>query len=305
VQFRVRDKVRLPVGTTASVRWRNLIGQRYLYLHPGPGSTVLTNGAHLDRTTSVVDLGELFNRLGPIVKAIDPNQVNTFVDAVASALDGNQAKLSQALDDLATVTTVLAARDAAIGRLVTDLDTVSGTIAARDAEIRTVLDNLVALVGTLSQHTDVLDTAVTDLGDLSVNLDALLAQNRPQIDRILANLTTLVHLVESKLPALDDTLAHLGPAATALFGASRYGEWRNDTIPCGQVGRTPEGAPLVTVPCVPQLSPPSGAMTAPAAAAVPGAAGAGAAPAVPPAAGAAAVAQLLGVPPPPTAAAGG
>ena len=48
---------------------------------PGTASTVLQSGEHIDNTRSVVDLGELFNRLGPIVQAIDPSKVNTFLDA--------------------------------------------------------------------------------------------------------------------------------------------------------------------------------------------------------------------------------
>jgi phospholipid/cholesterol/gamma-HCH transport system substrate-binding protein len=255
VTFQVRKETRLPTDTSAAIRWRNLLGQRYVYLYPGTASTTLQGGAHLDKTRSVVDLGELFNRLGPIVQAIDPTKVNTFLDAVTAALDGNEAKLSQALDDLATVTAGLASRDKAITSLVQNLDTVAGTITSRDAEIRTVLDNLVALTTTFSQNTDVLDAAVTDLGDFSNNLDVLLSNNRDQVDRILTNLTTLAKVVQDRLPGLDSTLSALPLAATRIFNAGRFGEWLNQTIPCGAAGRTPDGhfaAPAT--PCNPALA---------------------------------------------------
>ena len=123
VTAQVDVKYKLPVDTGASIRWRNLLGQHYVYLYPGTAATMLRDGGHIGTTKSVVDLGALFNRLGPIVKALDPNQINTFIDSVAGALDGNESKLRGAIDDLATVTSSLAQRDDAIGRLLTNLNT--------------------------------------------------------------------------------------------------------------------------------------------------------------------------------------
>lgn len=236
VRFQVRNGVKLPADTEAAVRWRNLLGQRYVYLYPGNGSTVLGDGDRVQRTRSVIDLGELFNRLGPVVQAIDPQQVNTFLDAVTGALDGNQAKLSRALDDLATLASGLATRDEAIGRMIENLNTVAGTITSRDQQIRVVLDNLVKLAQTFSENTTVLDRAVTDLSDFSDNVAFLLSRNRSQIEGILNGLRVVTDEVGRKLPTLDETLVHLDEAATKLFAASRYGEWLNQTIPCGAFG---------------------------------------------------------------------
>src|SRR5437660_10917057 len=35
VGFTVNDTVKLPTDSSAAIRWRNLIGQRYVYLYPG------------------------------------------------------------------------------------------------------------------------------------------------------------------------------------------------------------------------------------------------------------------------------
>ncbi len=234
VRFQVRDDVKLPTDTEVAVRWRNLLGQRYVYLYPGRGSTVLQDGERIAKTKSVVDLGELFNRLGPIVQAIDPAQVNSFLDAIVGALDGNQGKVSRAIDDLATVAGSLATRDEAIGRLIENLDTVAGTITSRDSQIKVVLDNLVKLAETFSANTDVLDRAVTDLGDFSDNLAFLLSRNRQNIEGIISGLRVLTDEVDNKLPTLDSALGGLDETARSLFAAGRYGEWLNQVIPCGQ-----------------------------------------------------------------------
>src|SRR5207302_1525316 len=88
VSFTVKKDLVLGSGTSAAVRWRNLIGQRYVYLYPDTKTvTRLNSGDSIKSTTSVVDLGELFNRLGPIIAAIDPKMVNDFLDTVSQALD--------------------------------------------------------------------------------------------------------------------------------------------------------------------------------------------------------------------------
>jgi phospholipid/cholesterol/gamma-HCH transport system substrate-binding protein len=234
VKFTVRKGVKVPTDSEAAIRWRNLLGQRYVYLYPGSASTVLAAGERVSHTRSVVDLGQLFNRLGPIVKAIDPNQVNAFLDSVSSALQGNEPQLRQAIDDLAKLASSLATRDEAIGRLIGNLDTVASTITSRDFEIRQLLDNLLAVASTFSANTDVLDQAVTQLGDFSGHLGQLLQDNRGHIDNIVNSLQVLIEVVKQKLPTLDTVVANLDDVGATLFGASKNGEFLNQTIPCGQ-----------------------------------------------------------------------
>src|SRR5207302_10068126 len=178
----VRDSIRVPVASSAAIRWRSLIGQRYVYLYPGTASTGFRDGDRVAKTRSVVDVGELFNRLGPIVQAVDPKQVNVFLDTIVQALDGNSDKIRESIDSLAVIAQSLGSRDQAIGRLVDNVNTVAGAINDRDAQIRTVLDNLVLISQTFSENTGVISNAVTELGDFSDNFGSLLANNRGQID---------------------------------------------------------------------------------------------------------------------------
>lgn len=248
VAFSVKDSVKVPRDSEVAIRWRNLIGERYLYIYPGTGSTVLRGGDRVSRTRSVVDVGELFNRLGPIVQAVNPNDVNTFLDTIVQALDGNTDKIRQSIDNLAVVAQSLGSRDEQIGRLIDNVNTVAGAINDRDAQIRTVLDNLVAISQTFSQNTNVLNNAVTELGDFSDNFGSLLANNASQIDRIITNLNTVTDEVRVKLPVVDSILGGLDTAAKTLFQASRYGEWLNQVIPCGALLNGPTVP--VSNPCV-------------------------------------------------------
>lgn len=222
----------IPKDSAAGVRWRNLIGQRYVYLYPGRSGEALEDRDQITETTSVIDLGELFNKLGPIVGSLDPAQINAFLDTITTALDGREDLVGTALDDLATLASGLAGRDEAIGRLITNLDTVAGTINARDAQIETMLQNLVVLSRTFGDNTDLLDSALTELSAFGSELDLLLSNNSTEIDRLLGNLALVTNTVAGRLPQLDTALGNLSETANAIFRAGARGEFLNQKIIC-------------------------------------------------------------------------
>ena len=237
---------KLPTDTSASIRWRNLIGQRYVYLEPGDAPVSLDDDAALTSTTNVVDLGELFNRLGPIVATIDSGQVNDFLDTINTALEGNEADVSQALDDLAFVVQGLGERDAAIGRLIDNLEIVARTVADRDAQIETMLDNLGLLAQTFSDNTQLLETAILEIGAFNRDLSGVLAANRGEIDRLLGSLDNTLNTVETQLGPLGVALDRLDENAAATFRSSRNGEFLNQTILCLTVLPPPCTTPIIT-----------------------------------------------------------
>ncbi len=261
VDFSVHKTLRLPSNTEASIRWRNLLGQRYLYLNPPDPAhaapTVLGAGARIANTVSVVDIGELFNRLGPIINVLDPAQINQFVAAISGALSGNEQNLTQALDNLANVTASLASHDDAIGRLVGNVNTVAATVSNRDQQIKTVLDNLVAISTTFSSNTQIVDDAVTNLGLVSTNLDRLLSANQTQIGHILTNLNTVLGVVVGRLPTINSVLAGFPNASRSLLALGNVGQFLALTAPCLSV----ELLPTVdaSIPCNTPLNNPGNA----------------------------------------------
>lgn len=247
VSFQVQNSYKVPSDSTTSIRWRNLIGQRYLYLNAGSAPDMLRNGDSFDRactaaittrcTASVVDLGALFNRLGPIVGALDSKKINDFLDTVSQALNGNTDKVSQAIDDLSVLAKALGERDQTIARLVDNLNTVAGAITNRDQQIRVMLDNLVLISQTFSDNTQTLDTALQELSRFSTNLSSVLTGNRSELDRIISNLELVTReVVAPKLSTLGEALSILDTTSKAIFESSDLGEWLNQSILCAAVG---------------------------------------------------------------------
>lgn len=232
VTMEIRSGTKVPEDTTASIRWRNLIGQRYVYLNPGDSSVTISDGARVDATTSVVDIGELFNRLGPIVGAIDVGQVNEFLDSITQALEGNEESISRTLDDLAFLVQGLGERDEAIGSLIDNLAVVAETVADRDAQIETMLDNLAALSRTFSDNTTLLQTALVEVAQFNTDLSSVLAANRDELDGIIDNLDVTLNTIEANLEPLEVALDGLDEQAAATFRSSSWGAFLNQDIRC-------------------------------------------------------------------------
>ena len=245
VTMAIDDDRIVPADSAAAIRWRNLIGQRYIYLYPGDAPTRLEDGDTVSKTRNVIDLGELFNRLGPIVATIDEGKVNDFLDTVTTALEGNQDDISKAVDDLAFVVKSLGDRDQAIGRLIDNLETVSRTVADRDTQIETMLDNLASLARTFSDNTSLLENAIVQMGSFNRDLSTVLSSNRSEIDGIITSLDNTLNTVESKHDALDTALDKLDESASATFRSSRNGEFLNQAVLCLTVSPPPCPTPIV------------------------------------------------------------
>jgi phospholipid/cholesterol/gamma-HCH transport system substrate-binding protein len=167
VTLSLDEGVEVPSDSEAAVRWRNLLGQRIVYLHPGEAEDALGDGDEVARTRSVVDIGALVDNLGGVVGAVDPDQFNQLITAVAGAVDGNEARVGELIDASGSLLQVLAERDQTIQGLLEDFNTVSGALASRDQQVRTMVENLTLLTEAFAENEDLVDSTLAELGAYS------------------------------------------------------------------------------------------------------------------------------------------
>jgi phospholipid/cholesterol/gamma-HCH transport system substrate-binding protein len=76
VTFSVDRSMRLPTDVRATIKYRNMVGQRYIALERGDTATSerMPEGAEipLERTTPALDLTDLFNGFKPLFQALSP-----------------------------------------------------------------------------------------------------------------------------------------------------------------------------------------------------------------------------------------
>jgi phospholipid/cholesterol/gamma-HCH transport system substrate-binding protein len=243
VRLSIDEGVEVPEDTEAAVRWRNLLGQRIVYLYPGQSEALLNDGDEVRRTRSVVDIGALIDELGGVVSAVDPGQFNQLMTAIAGALDGNEARVTQLLNGAGSLLQSLGERDETIGQLLEDFNTVSGALASRDAQIRTMVENLALLSESFAANEGLLDSTLSELGRYSTSLEQVLTGNERELLSIVANLESVTDLVTDRIDTVEATLANFPGALDGLFTVTNHGEFITAATLCMSTGPPPCAAP--------------------------------------------------------------
>ncbi|MBO0867641.1 MAG: MCE family protein [Micromonosporaceae bacterium] len=233
LSFTVDSAVPVPASVQVAVRYRNLVGQRYLALSEGPGtagpSRALRPGAliPLAQTAPALDLTELFQGFRPLFTALSPQQVNDLSFEIVQVLQGDGGTIADLLAHTASLTSALAGRDQVIARVIDNLNTVLSTLDNRRDELAGVIDSLQQLVSGLAADRTAIGGAVTNLSDLTSATAGLLRDARPDLATDLTQLTSLAGILAGNSDVIEGTLARLPGRYQALTRTASSGPWFN------------------------------------------------------------------------------
>ena len=249
LEFTVEDGIALTDGVKAKIRYRNLVGQRYLALMEGPGGALLRPGGviPLARTTPALDLTALFNGFRPLFIGLTPEDVNKFAYEIIQVLQGERGTMAALLRRTASLTTALADRDEAIGRVVTNLSAVLKTLGDRDEQLSQTILALQQLVSGLSSDRTAIGEALTGIGDLALATSSLLKDARPSLAADIGLLNTLAGTLNRNSAAIDGTLNRLPGRLNALTGTAASGSWFNFFL-CDFDGKVTAGSRSISAP---------------------------------------------------------
>jgi len=220
-------------STTAQIRYQDLIGNRFVNLERGTGEgadRVLPPGGFIpmSRTQPALDLDALIGGFKPLLKALDPEKVNTIASSLITVLQGQGGTINDILDQTAQLTSTLADRDQAIGEVITNLNTVLATVVKHEKEFDQTVNNLEVLITGLRNRADPLANATADISNAAGTLGDLLADDRPILKDTIAKLETIQQPLVDGQDRLDDLLTKL-PEAVKIIGRAGgiYGDFFN------------------------------------------------------------------------------
>jgi phospholipid/cholesterol/gamma-HCH transport system substrate-binding protein len=232
VALEVQQSVRVPVDTEASVRWRNAIGQRVIYLLPGKDTAFLQDGARITHTTSVVDIGALVQDIGPLTRSLDPDQINQLLTAAAQALHGNQKNIPQLVDNVSDLTSTVTERKKVIQQMLADYATVSGVIARRDKEIGDLVDNLLTLSDAFADNQQVVDDALVELSKTLHASDVILGSNEQQLGQVVDDLSGLTSGLRRHVEEIKSAMTTIQPLFARAYSGTARGHFVTTAVPC-------------------------------------------------------------------------
>lgn len=240
VRFDVEASRQLPSSVTATIKYRNLIGQRYVALAVGSGDTngVLRPGdtIPLERTRPALNLTQLFNGFQPLFQALEPDKVNKLAGELIQVLQGEGGTIDSVLAHTASFASTIASKDKVIGQVIDNLNTVLTTVNERTTEVSGLIDQLQQLATGLAAQRRPIGDAIGALGDLTESTAGLLSSARPPIKEDIAALGRLAGNLADHGDTVDKFLAGLPNKIQTISRVSTYGGWFNYYL-CSMSGR--------------------------------------------------------------------
>jgi phospholipid/cholesterol/gamma-HCH transport system substrate-binding protein len=249
VTFKVDSDHPVSDSTFAAIRYRNLVGQRYIALTQGVGGpSLLREGATipLSQTSPALDLTVLFNGFKPLFEAMSPSDVNKLAYEIITVFQGEGGTMESLLAHTASVTTELASRDQIIGQLIENLNEVMVTLGNRDTELSNLLIKLREFISGLSQDRQAILGSLDSVSSLAVETSDLVTGIRPSLTEDISQLRRVARNIDADKAEVDRALKVLPIKLNKVGRTAIYGSWFNFYL-CNFSGRIrlPGGA---TVP---------------------------------------------------------
>lgn len=229
VDFTVREDIELPGNVQAQLRFRNMVGERYLNLSRDaedpapalePGATI-----SIENTTPAVDLTALFNGFRPLFNTLQGDDVNALADSLIQVFQGEGGTVTNLVQQTGQLTNHLADRDRVIGEVIDNLTDVLQTINNRDTEFQQLVVTLRQLVEGLAADSDAIGSSIESIADLTSAAESVVSQTRPQVTESLTHLKTVTDDLVANEDSLADVITNMPEKTDSLIRQGSFGSW--------------------------------------------------------------------------------
>jgi phospholipid/cholesterol/gamma-HCH transport system substrate-binding protein len=176
----------IPANVTGSIVPKTLFGEKYVSLEipeSGPEGQLQVDDV-ISRTDVSIEVEQVLSDLYPLLRTVQPAQLNTTLNAMATALEGRGERLGE---NLATVDSYLKRVNPQIPAIVEDLRLTAETsdlYADVMPEIAHILRNTITTTGTLEDRDAKVHALYTDIAAFSETSRDFLKENGDNLIRL-------------------------------------------------------------------------------------------------------------------------
>lgn len=220
VGFQAQEGVPVRTSTLATIRYQDVVGDRYLELGEGAGGGALLGPGGvipLTRTRPALDLDELFNGFAPLFQGLRPDQINQLTGSLVAVLQGQGDSVTQLLTQVGSLTGALADKDIVIGRLVDNLNGLLATLDDHGGQLDELVGQLTTLVSGLDRDRGRIGRSLSGINDLTGSASDLLRDARPDIAGTVHQVDRVTAVVNAENGQLNELLGRF-PGYYAVLG---------------------------------------------------------------------------------------
>ena len=236
MRFTVQQTRRLPLLTHARIRYRNLVGQRYVEITPPTPDEVEQAGVDPNammaknaiipqqRTENALDLTALFAGFQPLFQGLDPSEINSLSQEIIQTLQGESGSVELLLEQTADLANAIADKDEVIGNLIDHLNSVLGAVDERDQQLSDLITSLQQFVSGYADDRVAIGSAIDGVNQLETVTTQLLVKVRPGIKK---DVTDLARNLNAGAPTIAGVIQRLPEKVGSLSRTASYGAWFN------------------------------------------------------------------------------
>lgn len=231
VEFTLEGERRMPASATASIKYLNMLGQRFVDLRRGAGPVGRTlepgRTIPLSRTTPALDLTQLFNGFQPLMQGLSPQDTNALAGSIVQVLQGEGGTVESLLATVGSLTTTVAAKDRVIGQVISNLNRVLKAVNTRQKGFTELIGTVEKLVSGFSDDRKSLGRSVDSLAKLSVSTADLFGKSRAPLKDGIRDLGRVSRTLADNAPLVENFLEKTPQKMTAISRMASYGSWLN------------------------------------------------------------------------------
>lgn len=229
VAFSVNRAGGLPASTHASIKFRNLVGQRFLSLEQGTGEQgkTLAEGATIPQaqTTSSLNLTMLFNGFRPLFKTLQPDDVNKLAYSIIQVFQGEGETMTNLVASTSSLANTVADKDQVIGEVINNLNGVLEIVNTHSSQFDQMIINTRDLVSGLAADREMVGQSLQSLANLTDATAGLIEPIRPSVQGSIAGLNKLTSELNNNSVEVNRVLETLPVKYEALNRTAMYGSW--------------------------------------------------------------------------------
>jgi phospholipid/cholesterol/gamma-HCH transport system substrate-binding protein len=224
VALEPREAERIPDNVTVEIVPTTLFGQKYISLVPpeDPSGSPLQDGDEIpaDRVDTNVELSRILSELFPLLRSIQPADLNATLNALSTALAGRGDQLGSTLDELDSYLTAIEDDLPTLRQDLELLAEVADTYNVAAPDLLAVLDNATTTSRTVLDQRQELDTFFGDVAGLSRTTTRILRANEEsliEVGRVTEPVLRLLSTYSPEFPCLLKGAHNYRPRLSATF----------------------------------------------------------------------------------------
>ena len=234
--FNLQSDQPIDQGTIVTIKYRNLVGQRYLALtHEvgygdklNSGGTIPISSAQYGvQTVPALDLSVLFDGFKPLFAGLNPADLNQFSMEIIQVFQGEGGSLDSLLTHTASLTQTVASRDQVIDSLIGNLTTVLNTVGNRDKQLNQLITTFRSFVGGLKDDRTAIIGSLANISSLSVQTADLLNGIADPFAKDVHFLNNWSTSLVKQRDQLDQELQIIPWKFNKIGGTASYKAWFN------------------------------------------------------------------------------